>query len=54
MGKLPPEDIRGIGLSDDQAMPAQEAVPPMEDRTVDEQSRAEMATSARRNARQEH
>lgn len=53
-GQTPAEDIRGIGLSDDQVLPAQEAAPPVEDRAVDEQSRAEMATSARRNARQEH
>jgi|AMZC01.1.fsa_nt_AMZC01002675.1_17 ATP-binding cassette subfamily B protein len=53
-GQPPAEDVRGIGLSDDQVVPAQEAAPPLEDRTVDEQSRAEMATSARRNARQEH
>ncbi|GAB4420268.1 MAG: ABC transporter ATP-binding protein [Anaerolineae bacterium] len=52
-GQAPPEDIRGIGLSDDQAIPAQEVPPPVEDRAEDQRTRAEFSASARRSTRPE-
>jgi ATP-binding cassette subfamily B protein len=52
-GQAPPEDIRGIGLSDNQAIPAQEAPPAVEDRAEEQRTRAEFSASARRPTRPE-
>ncbi|MCZ7538666.1 MAG: ABC transporter ATP-binding protein/permease [Anaerolineae bacterium] len=51
--EVPVEDIRGIGLSDDDTLPPDEPPPPVEDRSTDSQVRAEFASTSKRSSRRE-
>jgi len=51
--EVPVEDIRGIGLSDDDTLPPGEPPPPVEDRSADSQIRAEFASASKRSSRRE-
>ena len=51
--EVPVEDIRGIGLSDDDTLPPDEPPPPVEDRSTDSQVRAEFAATSKRSSRRE-
>lgn len=51
--EVPAEDIRGIGLSDDDTLPPDEPPLPVEDRSADRQLRAEFAATSKRSSRRE-
>jgi ABC-type multidrug transport system ATPase subunit len=52
--EMPEEDIRGIGISDDNVIPPAPRPPQMEDRAPDKQTTAEFSTAAaKRGSRQE-
>ncbi len=51
--EAPTEDIRGIGLSDDDTLPPDEPPPPVEDRSADSRVEAEFAPTPRHSSRRE-
>ncbi len=51
--EVPVEDIRGIGLSDDDTLPPKEPPLPVEDHSADSQIRAEFAATTKRGPRRE-